>query len=679
MQAEIQDPYKLELRDHELQERVDQDLCRVVEETVRANADRDSQLRSYRWQLEGFSQPNPNQPWPGASQVESTISRELHTTLLAALWNGARQTPYACYESVDPNGVEKASKTETYLNLKAQQYQFDDVLYQAIYLALEGRFSVIRQYSDQAVQRYFDLQPEETAVDEDGTETVVTEERVELKTEPKDFCVKFRTPDPWDFYVYPETARGPQFEDGCLLTIEKMYLTQEDLSLGVLYQGYDREKVQQMIDKGPASMQDESEGERNDEMERDGISTMPGNSREGGLWQCFEVVGRMPLCLDEDNDPSIPEKLLHVDCLWMVCPALQIVFKQAYSPDPEGVRLYTVFNVIDKPNRLLGEGIVSIIAPLHEEMTAMERFGINNMNLEASPVMTVAESWLTRYAKWTVAPGRFMPRQSGDPVGPKPLVWDTHSQELIPAWHDRLESQAQRLAASQNANSGLAGKVRKAAEVHFAEGMQQTKFDLFLSNIQRGVVGVFEKLRLQLAQHMEQSQSDFEEAYFGGTSVEIDRDTLSGNYRVFAQAASDSLTPAARLAKQQAVAEIVNAYWLSYQQWVMLGCQGYMWHLTHRLLMLAGERTPEKYIGPEPEQPQMQGGTPPGVPPLGIPMGMEGENGVQAAPAGLPGEMAGLLSGQTGHAPPMPQFGAEGMAGAGMAQASSMSPRNGAN
>jgi hypothetical protein len=336
------------------------------------------------------------------------------------------------------------------------------------------------------------------------------------------------------------------------------------------------------------------------------------------------------------------------------------------------MRPYTIFNVLEKPNRMLGEGIVSMLTPIHEEMTAIERFGINNMNLEASPVMTVAESWLTRYSKWTIAPGRFMPRQSGDPVGPKPLQWDISAQQLILPWLGTLDAQANRLAATQGINSGMAGKVRKAAEVHFAEAVQQIKFDGYLSNIQRGIVKVYEKLRLQLIQHLNESGAETDIAYSAGQSVEVDQDTLSETYRFFAAAASDSMTPAARLAKQQTIAEIVNAYWQNVPMWTQLGCLPYMWKLSYRLLTLAQERTPEQFIGPEPQMPQMFGGTPPGLPPLGIP-GMEG---MQGGP--LPA-MQGGMAGPGGAAPMpvIPQFAAGEMGGGGMLQASALAHRNG--
>ncbi len=672
MQTEIPDPYKLELGNSDVQETVYSELCRIVEESVSACYDRDSELRMFRWQLEGYSQPNTNEPWPGACQIESTISRELHTTSTAAIWSGARQTPYVCIESMDPDGVDRASQTETYLNLKAQQFGFDKALYDIIYLANEGRYSVLYQGVDQKIQRYFTLEENEQEVEVDG-EIVPepTEPTVMLTEEPKDFCIKYRVPDPWDFYVFPVNARGPQEEDGAILTIERMYLTREDLSLGVLQEGFRAKSVEEMISRGPAQLSSEANQEREDEYVSDGIqSANTDASRDGGMWECFQVIGRMPYCPDEDGDPRIPENLWHVDCLWMICPALKCVFKQAYSPSPEGVRPYTIFNIIDKPNRMLGEGICSMIAPVHEEMTAIERFGINNMNLEASPVMTVAESWLTRYSKYKIAPGRFFPRQSGDPIGPKPLQWDVNSQHLIMPWLQQLDAQANRLAASQGANSALAGRVRKAAEVHFAEGMQQTKFDLFLSNIQRGVVKAFEITRRLLLQHMD-DQGDT--AYSMGQSVNVQPQVLEGDYRFFAQAASDSLTPAARLARQQAISEIVNAYWLGVQQWMMLGCLSYMWHLNHRLLILAGERSPERYLGPEP---------PPSNPMMN-PMAMAG-----ALPGQAPG-MAGMMAlpgqspggnGGNGGAPPTPNFGAEGMAGAGMLQASALSPhRNGAS
>lgn len=593
MPTETTDPYKFTLKDTKRhqgqQERLDKALCQLVTDTVLACQDRDDDLKDLRRQLEMWSEGPLNTPWPGACQIQETISRELHTTTTAAIWQAAKQVPYVCLEPVEAQDMDAASDVETWMNIKAQQYGYESALYNAIYLANEGRFSWMYVGHQQEMIRSFELQDMNIGGEEPERELVMSEV-------PSDPCIELRTPDPWDCYTFPVTARGPKVSQGCLNTIERMCLTQEDLMLGVINNGYNAKAVSDMIEKGPARLAYDD-----DEMQRDGLDTLAStNTRESGTYECFLVIGRCPLLPDDNFEPTIPEALMHTDCLWMVCPALSIVFQQIYSPFPDSERPYAVFNVIEKPNRMLGEGIVSLLSQTDDEMTAIVRFGINNMNLEASPMMSVAESWLTRYSKWTVAPGRLMPRQPSDPVGPKPITWDVRSQVLIMPWLQYLDGKAGRMAASQSVNSGMAGKSRKAAEVHFAEAMIQTKFDLFLANIQRGVKETFRLMMAILLKHMNEDGDTATTAQ--GATVQVTPQQLKQKFRFLPQASTDAISPATRLARQEAIKQMVNEYWAGFPMWSQIGILPNMWHLYHRLLVLAQERSPERYIGPEPAE-----------------------------------------------------------------------------
>lgn len=627
---ENEDPYRLQLPS-DLQEELDIAICNRVRETVQACADRDDELKDFRLQLEGASEAGPL-PWPGACTIPESISRELHTTTTAAMWSAAKQTPYVCLEPVVREDTDEASDKETWLTIKAQQFGYEKALYDAIYLANEGRYAPMYVGHKQAITRSYERKVSDPELPDDAPQ----EEGLVLKETPSEDLIEFRTPNPWDFYVFPISAFGPQVEHGCIDTVERMELTREDLTLGVLTEGYDEDKVKSMLQKGPASLLMDT---TDDEDDRDGLNEgAVEQTSESGLWECFLVVGRAPLLLDDDNEPRIPDGMMHADCVWMCCPALSIVFKQTYSPFPDGLRPYAIYNVIDKPNRLLGEGIVSILTSTDDEMTSIVRFGINNMNLEASPMMSVAESWLARYSKWTVAPGRFMPRQASDPVGPKPVVWDVKSQQLIMPWLQYLDAKAGRLAASQSVNSAMAGRVRKAAEIHFAEQMQQTKFDLFLACIQRGVKDTFRIMSAILLQQMgESGETVFDRST--GRQVTVTPSELKGKFRFLPQASSDSVSPAQRLARQQTITQVVIQYWQGLPQFAQMGATSYWYALNHRLLVLSGERSPERYMGPEPEQqqgapPMMPGmpGAPQGVQPPGFPSPDEGGGLLQASP-----------------------------------------------
>lgn len=601
-----QDPYYFKL-DTKLQDSLNEALIRLCFEVPASCYDRDEDLRALRDQLECQSQPTPNQPWPGSCQIESNIGRELHTTLTAAIYAAAKQPPYVCLESVEKEDIDRAPDVETYMNIKAQKYDYDSSLYNAIYLALESRYCPMFIGYDQEVTRSF--KEAEAPTDADGQPIPQDEPQILMDEKPGEPHIVFRCPDPWDFYVYPVLARGPQISDGATLVMERMYMTQEDLMLGVLYHGYDEDAVNDMLTHGPSEYNiDFNTLDRY----RDGMS--PENfeqKNEAGMWECYALVGRSPLLPDDNGEPTIPDALLHADCHWMVCPSANAVFKQCYSYYPNGLRPYALYHAIQKPNRMLGEGLMSVISQIQDEMTAITRFGIDNMNLEASPVMTAAESWLTRYSKWTIRPGRIMPRMSGDPIGLKPLQWDVKSQSLIMPWLGMLDATAHRFAASEGINSSLAGKERKAAEIHFAEQVQQTKFDLFLANIQRGIKETFRIMMAIILHNMDASDTVRE----GQEEVTVTPEDLEKKYRFIPQASTDAVSPASRLARQQAIAQIVIQYWQGTVAPPFAQQIGYWYALNHRLLVMAGERSPERYIGPDPSQQPQQPGMVPGMMP----------------------------------------------------------------
>lgn len=606
-ETEIQDPYELRLP-KEQWEAIGNALCDACIETVSARKDADDGLRDYRRLLEGQAQPSGNLPWPGACEIQEMISRELHMTTTAAIYSSTSQLPYTTVEAVHREDIDAASDVETWINIKAKQYGYSNAIYDAIYIANEGRVGPLYVGPDQKIVRSFKLveqpqTPEEIEQGEPAKKDLVLDEQ------PGDFCLELRACDAWDVYPYPVTAFGPQLKEGALGVFERMNLTREDLILGMESEAYNDEWVSEMLDKEPAAL---NMDDVQSEFEDDGIQTdTSSKSRETGQYECFLYIGLAPKLLDEEGKPQIPDALMHADVIAMICPALRTMFKIAYSNIPDQDRPYSLFHVVKRPRRWFGEGIVSMTAQYADEMTSIVRFGINNMNLEASPVLVTSESWLTRYSKWTIAPGRNLPRQASDPVGPQPLKWDVRSQQLILPWLAHIDNQCQRLAASQGVNSQLGGKSLKAAQIHFAEAMQQVKFDLFLSCIKQGVEETFRLMISMLLRHFEDdpgigTATDNDT----GQTVTITAEQLKKNFRFLATASSDAISPAARLQKQQAVDAIVTDYWNTYPLAVQGGWAQYLYATKHRLLVLAGERNPERFIGPEPQESQAQGPNP---------------------------------------------------------------------
>jgi hypothetical protein len=609
LEPQTSDPFTLQIKDKDLVNELDKAIIERVRTVVENCQDRDDDLLELHLLLEGISQPTGTQPWPNACELESTLVREFHTTLHASLSSACKQFPYCQTEAVMAGDEDDADAYERYINIKAQRDGYEDAIDDVLYTALESKYSPLYVGYSQDIVKSFELgykdsrgiivDPQDKDPDEDYEEQLLVTQDVASDG------IEYRTITPWYFYTDPIDVPGPQIKDQCERTIERMDLTRESLLRGVKDFGYNSENVKKMLEMGPTGLTESSH--KNELNEDKGL-----NRDKSDYWQCYQVVGRLPAILDTGMENRVPEDLQYVDFVWMVCPEHQIAFKRAFSPFPAAVRPYVIFNAFKKPNSLLGHGLVSLLRDLQNEMTALERFGINKLNLEATPMMSVPERWLTKYAKWKVAPGRLMPRVTDNVHEISPIVWDTTSQNYIMAWMERIDAYASRLAAAQSANSALAGKVRKATEVQFADAMMQTKFDLIQSNINRGVKEVFNIMAALLSQHAYD-----DEIPNSGGNAKVSIAQLRKNFRFIPQANAEGANSSLRLQKDMVVGQIARQSAV-FQSRVMGGDLAPDWVLTHRQLIHAGWREPEELLGPKPAEidPSMAPPHPKGKPPI---------------------------------------------------------------
>lgn len=591
--SDHKDPFTLKLNDADLVADIDAAIIGRVRKVVEECQNRDDDLLELHLLLEGISQPTGTQPWPNACEIESTLVREFHTTLHASLSSACKQFPYCQTEAVKAGDEDDADAYERYINIKAQRDGYEDAIDDILYTALESKFAPLYVGYSQDIVKSFEMgykdsrgnivDPQNREPDEQYDEQLLVTEDIASDG------IDYRTICPWFFYTDPIDAPGPQIKDQCERTIERILLTRESLLRGVRDLGYSKADVKKMLELGPTGLSEASH--RNELNEDQGL-----NRSKSDYWECYQVVGRIPPIMDGDMSDKVPEDLQYADFVWLVCPEQNIAFKRAFSPFPAAVRPYVIFNTFKKPNSLEGQGLVSLLRDLQNEMTALERFGINKLNLEATPMMSVPERWLTKYAKWKVAPGRLMPRITDNPHELTPVVWDTTSQNYIMAWMERIDAYASRLAAAQSANSALAGKVRKATEVQFADAMMQTKFDLIQSNINRGVKEVFNIMAALLSKH---AYDDEIPSQGGSASISIAQ--LRKNFRFIPQANAEGANSSLRLQKDMVVGQIARQSAV-FQSRVMNGDLAPDWVLTHRQLIHAGWREPEELLGPRPQE-----------------------------------------------------------------------------
>ncbi len=257
----------------ELRKRVDNTILDRVRHAMAVCADRDDLLRGYQLQVDGLQQPLAAGPWRGSCQLDDPITLEHKIALDAYLEAALRNEPYWLIEAQDPVDAESAARLEQALTSKARQWRLRERLYDVIYNATQYPFAVLyvgwqQQWGKRRYTAYLERETgrevEESEISADAADAytpLLKSQRVLTYEGPE-----LRAVAPEDFYVYPPDCADL---DRAQLLVERMYLTQEDLLMGVRERGYDEDAVTELLRRGPSWI--EGDSERADRNERDGI------------------------------------------------------------------------------------------------------------------------------------------------------------------------------------------------------------------------------------------------------------------------------------------------------------------------------------------------------------------------------------------------------------------------
>lgn len=615
----------------DLRERLDALLWARVENAVSSCAERDETLRDLVLQNEGEEAMPRKGPWRNSCDLTDTVSREMHTTLLAALRQSLRY-PYYLVEPATPSAREGARRFEDWFNVKLRYWRFDRAMYDVMYTMLESLYAPFVIEWGATQQRVFtemkrdpltgELVPEMVA-----DETIGYEEQLVRSDELFDAGLRFRVPLPWNVYTYPASAASFRVSDdfGALGVIERMYLTSEDLWRGVDDLGFDEEAVRDLLRRGP-SHRDDGESERT---ERLGIDS-------GGYYECYQYWGRLPHPQelgDEMESSRTLQSLQGADFVWLFGPDGQAL-RRSHAICP--VRPYVSFTAFRVPNSLLGHGIVSLLRPIQEEMTAMLRMAIDGTNLKMAAPFMVPESAFAQVQKGLdFSPGGIIPVP--DQVGVLQQVpVDVSGPQLGLEWVQYLYGRASQVAAAQGANSMLGGKVRKNAEVEFTGQMMQTKFDLVVTNLQRGLEDAVYIMLAYLLKFGRES----EQVIANGEVVEIDAEDIADEYRIVPQVSSENINSQSRIERITALTQGLRAspYW---QMRITQGDLSGEHKLMVRFAEAMGEREPQEIVGPEPQPAGTGGQTVGGMQPQEGGMGLPMEGPAEVESASMRGERNG--------------------------------------
>lgn len=621
-------PYKLEL-DEETREQLEIALCVRVTEAVTAAADRNSQLRIWRDQLEGFGVTAQNQQWANACDLTDPLSMEAFLTISSQLVGAMHRDPKVAVEAFSKDDEDSARVLESWLSMVGAQSQVDGRIYDLAYNACVDPAVVgyVGWSQKTRTKREVGYKGKDgRVVSEEAREDTEEYEEVPVGEEVIEESYDIRAVDLCDFYLFPATVESV---DDATAVMERMYLTAEALWDGVRDFGYNKEAVEELTAMGPSgSVSDD----RQAMADIDGLQEEQGPS---GIYEVYTCYTRLPRQLPGGQE-DMPEHLLQDDFLVVCVPDRQIVLKIAFSPFLE--RPYFVGGIMPKPRRVQGHGLMGVLEGLQSEANATIQQAIDSTNIIMSPAVLAHESDQESLGKATFGPGAVIYVKDPSAILPWPINTNPTRDGLT--WLGDIRARAKAIVSAEGQGQ-LQNKVRKAAEVQAVETASSAKFGMYLSNFQRTVVSeLFRRiisLKLQFGD-VDEDGEDFVDA--AGHSHKLTARALRGKYSIVATGTSLTHSPEARVQVNTQKAAIQTGYVGAMVQGMPPKFLKLLWHGAREQLFDLGDRNPESWIGEEPEDP------PPDAPvaaPGGPQGGQPGQNGTGQSPQQQSQSLQGLL------------------------------------
>jgi len=585
----------------ELRERCDRVMIDSLRKAVQAVKTRNDILRSYHDQLDRISSVAMG-PWDKSCQLDDPITTRHHLGLQAHFMAGLKYEPYWHIESEKPEQEEAASKVESALTVKTRQWKVRTALMDATYDAPAYPYAPMYvgwdvQWKKRRFWQYLDPVTGER-LDETLLQPDVKYKKIPTVQKYQSFNGPiFRQIDPCDYGYYPAAC---QDIDACDFVWERMYLTRNDLLEGMDKKLYEESGVMDMLGKGCQYV--DADSIRSDQDVSDGIQV----DSEDGYYEVYQIVGRLPLLLDymgagEEGGKlgiGIPEELRFEDWVFMICPEYNCVFRCV--PSPFDMRPYAVFQMWHDPRRLMGKCVPQLLETHQAEADANLRFFIDCLNLTASPMWKVPESYARKGSSLSAGPGKHIQYPGNNPNAIEPVVWDNHILPLVQGAQVDMRQQADSLlgAAGTNDLPQPGQESPTATQVNMVGGQVDHKRDLFLQTfLDFGMERMGQLLLSHWQQHMD---PEGETLAAGGSSVDITAADLQNQYRVLAHANTDASNPQVRLAQVQLKQQFQMAYFQGLAQ-LPPDKWGMLYHGARRAYEETGERNIEGWIGKEPQ------------------------------------------------------------------------------
>lgn len=576
----------------DLREKVYTEVVRRVMAAEAGCEERDQILHDYADQVDGMSQPfAANQPWENSSLIVDPLTEDQITAMKAYLVQAIGSgEPRCLITAVRPDDQEYAANLEAAFSAKCEQWQVEKMLIDLVHYVAAFPYAPLRVDWEQRTVKLRTMEALDPAtgliVDdaqdlETPTEQVPAVEEKVVSDAPQIIAI---APD--HFYLYPPTCQNI---DDAQLVIEKIYLTKEDLFLGVTDFGYDRDTVMELIASGPNASSSGEEDSRKSRNERDGLQ----DASQDGYYICAIVTGRMPLLFDGDKILT-PERFLREDFVFLCSPGHGKVFKFGSAAYP--FRTYDVANMDRYPNRMMGQCVTSKLQVIQEEMTAIGRSAMNVAEFVAQPMLVRNSKDRNEQDGTSVVPGGTL--WFSGPTPPIALQWNTQPvavlMEQVEYWDQRGK---ELVGAGQGVQEPTEGQ-KTATEVSQVGASSIMRRDLFLTTFLNTLDRVYMLICLMWFSAM---SDDGETVITPSGPVEITKEGIADRFIFKANANRQAGNPALRLQQQQMKQAVQLQYFGSLgtfppQYWPML------YHGARTLLQDLGERSVEGWIGKDPGQ-----------------------------------------------------------------------------
>jgi hypothetical protein len=575
----------------ELLTEVQEEIVRNIETAVQSASTRDELLLQYNAQIDGLlgQQSGPTR-WQNAATVDDPL------TLKALLFTDAQGTaifhksPLCLVDAVDPADKESAEIQEDFLASKGAEINLGDRLADAYYNAARYPAAFIRVgwKETQRVMRsvqYRDLETGEIV--EHPEEGRVAYEKVLVGTKEVDYRgPDVEVVDTGNIYHYPFASKDPQSAVGFG---ERIYLTKQDLLVGIEDYGYDRDSVMTLLAHHPTDTRMSQQQEHVD------IQWGTGEQSESEFYEFFLWYTKMPVLQDVDGSLKLPEYLWNTE-LECVCSKSEPKIFLRIDFSPYSRRPYVKFHTGKEPGSMYTRCLASELDSLQCQGNANIRAVIDGLNIEMSPTFKALESSLKDNEDFEFGPGSV-------------YKCKTSLEEMEPM---RMESNA-RLglelqgildARAEGLYSGgfgqLQGKVRKNEEMKQVQATAASLQDCMISNFLRGANELFAWL-ITLCQDKMGDDEPIAFADDQGRGKKLTMSTLKGNYIYRAMGSTSSANSEARINKAQMALQIATGYLETKGKVADPKDLEHLWYASRQVLIDIDVHDPEDYIGERPE------------------------------------------------------------------------------